>query len=79
MFDIHIIDLFDSKQQVCGRGELVGGAGNEGGNGADGVKSIHDINETILISMGRFTRANLHGFSDGAYVVNDVTVSNRDV
>ena len=76
--DVQIVNLRDAEQKVSGRWEVGGGLSDKGGDGAEGIKSIRNIHQTFFCVVG-IAGASLHGLSDGANVINDVTMCYRDV
>ena len=57
---------------------MIGGSGDEGRDGAEGVGAIKDVDKTFFCVLGRAATSG-EALGDGADVVHEGAVSNRDI
>ncbi len=77
-FDVKVVDLRNTQKEVSRTGEVFGSAGDQCGDGADGVYAIGDINSPLFCIDG-FACARVHRFGNRMNVVNDVAMGDSDV
>ncbi len=77
-FDVQIVDLLNSQQEVSGRGQMGRGLGNECRDRAERVEAIYNVNKSFFL-IGGVAGTGLDSLRDAMDAVSNIAMSDCHV